>query len=260
MYKHRTISVVSFLVFVFLFAPLFLIVLTAFNSADSISIPLEGFSFKWFNKVFASRSLMQSFKSSFLLAIVAALTGTLIGLFSAIAIVNTKSKYADKIYNIFLSPSLIPGIVTGYILFRFMVVFLQLPLIIALLIGHFLVVLPYTVRIICASLKNLDSSIYEAGMTLGCTPMKSFIKVVLPQLQSALISAFMLAFINSFNNIPVSMYLKAPGMNTLPYSMMNYIEYNYDPTVSALSVLLMLMTLFFMVLMDKSSTDSHGEK
>ncbi|MEA5028604.1 MAG: ABC transporter permease subunit, partial [Sphaerochaeta associata] len=79
----------------------------------------------------------------------------------------------------------------------------------------------------------------EAARTLGCPPVKAFVVIVLPNLKPAMTSAFMLSFINSFNNIPVSMYLKGPGMNTLPYAMMNHIEYNYDPTVSALSVMLM---------------------
>ncbi len=88
-------------------------------------------------------------------------------------------------------------------------------------------------------------------MTLGCTKAGAFIRVILPLLKPSMLSAFMLSFINSFNNIPVSMYLKGPGKNTLPYAMMNYIEYNYDPTVSALSVMLMAMTLCAMLLIDR---------
>lgn len=254
MSKHKVITIISLPVFFFLFCPLLLIIITAFNSEDSISLPLAGFSLKWFFKVFKSRSLTGSFRISFILALISAVIGTIIGLASASAIVSTKKKISGVIYNIFLSPSLIPGIVTGYILFRFIVVQIQMPLLFALLTGHFLIVLPYTVRIICASLKEVDPSMAEAARTLGCTQLQAFIKVVLPELEPALLSAFMLAFINSFNNIPVSMYLKGPGMDTLPYAMMNYIEYNYDPTVSALSVMLMAMTLAFMLIIDRIAT------
>jgi putative spermidine/putrescine transport system permease protein len=250
MSKHNSITVISMLVFFFLFCPLFLIIITSFNSTDNISLPLEGFSLSWFVKVFKSRSLTSSFRASLLLALAASIIGTVIGLFSAIAIVKGRNRFSSFLYSFFLSPSLIPGIVMGYILFQFLVVRLQMPLAAALIIGHLLIVLPYTVRIICASLKETDESIEEAAMTLGCTPVQAFVKVVLPELVPAILSAFMLAFINSFNNIPVSMYLKAPGMETLPYAMMNYIEYNYDPTVSALSVMLMGMTLIFMLIID----------
>jgi putative spermidine/putrescine transport system permease protein len=253
MYKHKAITLISVLVFFFLFCPLILIIITSFNSADSISLPLKGISLKWFFQVFKSRSLTGSFKTSLILAFAASVIGTLLGLLSAIALVKTKNRVSVFLYNVFLSPSLIPGIVTGYILFKFIVVQLQIGLVLALLTGHLLIVLPYTVRIICASLRNTDEGIEEAARTLGCTPVQAFIKVILPELEPALLSAFMLAFINSFNNIPVSMYLKGPGMDTLPYAMMNYIEYNYDPTVSALSVMLMGMTLIFMLVIDHAA-------
>ena len=73
-------------------------------------------------------------------------------------------------------------------------------------------------------------------MSLGCKKSQTFFKVVLPNITSGVMAAFMLAFINSFNNVPVSMFLTGPGVSTLPITMMNYVEYNYDPTVSALSV------------------------
>ena len=266
MYKHRLITIVAWLCFAFIFLPLILIMVTSFNSADSISLPLEGFSLQWFAKVFRSRSLVQSLKNSLVLALASSTIGIVFGLLSSIALVKRPGKISNMLLSIFLSPSLIPGIVIGYVLFHFLVVRLELPLNLALILGHLLVVMPYSVRIICASLKDIDESIEEAALTLGCPPSQAFMKVVLPNLRPAMISAFMLSFINSFNNIPVSMYLKGPGMNSLPYAMMNHIEYNYDPPVSALSVMLMGMTLLFMIAMDWSmsaqrlkSKTAHGE-
>lgn len=251
MYKHYLLKLLTVLVLAFLFVPLILIVITSFNSAATISIPLEGFSLKWFMEVFESRSLASSLKTSLALALWASVIGIVIGLFAAVAIVKRPGKVSEFLLSAFLSPSLIPGIVIGYVLFQCLVVALAIPLDTALIIGHLLVVLPYSVRIITAGLKGADTSIEEAAMTLGCTKAGAFIRVVLPLLKPSMLSAFMLSFINSFNNIPVSMYLKGPGKNTLPYAMMNYIEYNYDPTVSALSVMLMAMTLCAMLLIDR---------
>ncbi len=253
MYKHIFLTALSIIVLAFLFIPLILIVITAFNSAATISIPLSGFSLKWFASVFKSRSLTTSLISSLRLALIAAVLGIIIGLFAAVAIVKRSNKASSLLLSFFMSPSLIPGIVIGYVLFQTLVVKLAIPIKTALIIGHLLVVLPYSVRIITAGYKGSDISIEEAAMTLGCSKAKAFIKASLPQLKSSMLSAFMLSFINSFNNIPVSMYLRGPGMSTLPYSMMNYIEYNYDPTVSALSVMLMAFTLVAMLLMDKAA-------
>ncbi|WP_345907218.1 ABC transporter permease [Sphaerochaeta sp. UBA5849] len=193
------------------------------------------------------------------MAFTASLVGIVIGLVASLALVKRPGRLSKALLSLFLSPSLIPGIVIGYVLFLFLVVKVQLPLRTALILGHLLVVLPYCVRIITASLKELDESLEEAARTLGCPPVKAFVVIVLPNLKPAMTSAFMLSFINSFNNIPVSMYLKGPGMNTLPYAMMNHIEYNYDPTVSALSVMLMGMTLLFMVLLDRSMTRGQAK-
>ena len=250
MYKHSVLKLLTLITLAFLFIPLLLIIVTSFNSASTISLPLEGFSLKWFAAVFDSRSLVSSLKSSLSLALWASLLGIVIGPFAAVAIVKKSGKLSSFLLSIFLSPSLIPGIVIGYVLFQCIVVNLAIPLDAALIIGHLLVVLPYSVRIITAGLKGSDASIEEAAMTLGCSKAGAFVRVVLPSLKPSILSAFMLSFINSFNNIPVSMYLKGPGKNTLPYAMMNYIEYNYDPTVSALSVMLMALTLIAMILID----------
>lgn len=252
MYKHRFITFVAILTLLFIFLPLLLIMVTSFNGADTISLPLKGFSFQWYEKVFKSRALVSSFKNSLYLAMVSSIAGIIIGMFASLALVKRPSKLSNALLSIFLSPTLIPGIVIGYVLFQFLVVTMQIPLNIALIMGHMLVVLPYCIRVITASLKDIDDSMEEAAWTLGCPPVKAFLMVVLPNLRPAMLSAFMLSFINSFNNIPVSMYLKGPGMNTLPYSMMNHIEYNYDPTVSALSVMLMIMTLALMTLLNRS--------
>ncbi len=251
MNKHAFLITISMLVIVFLFLPLFLIMLTAFNSADFISLPIQRFSLKWFEKAFKSRSLMNAMAMSIKLALESAAIGVVIGLFASIALTRKQGKLSRFLLNTFLSSALIPGVVMGYVLFRFIVVKLAVPLDIALIVGHLLIVLPYSIRLISASLKECDTSIEEAARTLGCRPFKAFIMVVLPDLKGGIISAFMMGFINSFNNIPVSMYLKGPGKNTLPYAMMNYIEYSYEPTVSALSVVIMVMTLVFMLMINK---------
>jgi len=260
MYKHHLLSVITIIACAFLFIPLLLIIITSFNSADTISIPLDGFSLSWFGKVFASRSLVSSLRTSLLLALLASCIGLVVGLMCAIAITRKPGKFSSFCLDLFLSPSLIPGIVIGYVLFLFLVVRLKMKLDYALILGHVLVVLPYSVRILSSGLKECDETIEEAAMTLGCNRIQAFVKVVLPDLKPAFLSAFMLSFINSFNNIPVSMYLKGPGKNTLPYAMMNYIEYNYDPTVSALSVMLMGLTLVFMVIIDRVTGTGKGSR
>ena len=143
MYKHRFVTLIAILTLLFIFLPLVLIIVTSFNSANTISLPLQGFSLQWFTKVFKSRALVQSFKNSFLLAFTASLVGIVIGLVASLALVKRPGRLSKALLSLFLSPSLIPGIVIGYVLFLFLVVKVQLPLRTALILGHLLVVLPY---------------------------------------------------------------------------------------------------------------------
>ena len=101
-------------------------------------------------------------------------------------------------------------------------------------------------------MEQMDFSVEEAAWTLGCTRLHAFFRIVIPNISSGIFASFMLAFINSFNNVPVSMFLSGPGVTTLPTTLLSYMEFNYDPSVSALSVLLMVVTIFMMMLVEKT--------
>jgi putative spermidine/putrescine transport system permease protein len=120
------------------------------------------------------------------------------------------------------------------------------------LIGHTIVILPYIIRVISSSLENFDYSIEEAAISLGAGGLKTFFIIILPNISSGMIAAFILAFINSFNNVPISIFLSGPGVSTLPIQMMSYVEYYFDPTVSALSVVLMIMTAILMFIIERT--------
>ena len=122
----------------------------------------------------------------------------------------------------------------------------------SIIIGSVYLFLPLMIVTVAGVMENIDDDMMEAAQSLGCPKGAAFFKVVLPNVTSGISSAFMLAFINSFNNIPVSMFLSGPGVSTFPSTLMNYIEYNYDPTVSAVSVLLMAATVVIMVIVDRT--------
>ena len=133
------------------------------------------------------------------------------------------------------------------------VVNLRLPIIPGLIIGHFLISVPYVIRVVGSSMEQVDVSIEEAAWTLGCTKKRAFVTVLLPNITSGIFAAFMLAFVNSFNNVPVSMFLSGPGVTMLPTTLLSYMEFNYDPSVSALSVILMFVTIGVMIVIEKST-------
>lgn len=252
MKKNKLLIIFSVCVFAFLLIPLFIIIVSAFNAENTIVFPITSFSLKWFSNIFTLNSFMSSFKLSLILGLLATLIALVVGIPAAYALAKSYFKGKELIKSIFLSPTIVPGIVIGFVLYQFIVLTLRVPVFFSLLIGHFLITLPYVIRIVSASLDQFDFAIEEAAWSLGYSKVKTFLKVVLPNISSGISAAFILAFINSFNNIPVSMFLSGPGIASFPSTLMNYIEYNYDPTVSAVSVLLMIGTVFLMIIADKT--------
>lgn len=252
MKKSKLLTLFVILVYIFLFAPLVVIAMTSIGTENYIAFPPKGFTLKWFINIFQSQSFMKSIGTSFFISTVATLMALVIGIPAAYGLSRSKSKGSELLKSFFFSPLIVPGIVIGFSLFKFLISKLNLDIYLSLFIGHTLVIIPYIIRVIGSSLEGIDYSIEEAAMSLGCTKIKSFFMIVIPNITSGIIAAFMLAFINSFNNVPVSMFLTGPGVSTLPITMMNYIEYNYDPTVSALSVLLMIITIGVMFVAEKT--------
>ena len=252
MKKSKLLTAFVILVYIFLFAPLAIIAMTSIGTENYIAFPPKGFSLQWFVNVFKSESFMSSMMTSLSISTVATLAALVIGMPAAYGLSRYDFKGKEALKGFFFSPLMIPAIVVGFSLFQFLLVRLNLSVNMSLFIGHTLVIIPYIIRVIGSSLEVFDYSVEEAAMSLGCKKSQTFFKVVLPNITSGVMAAFMLAFINSFNNVPVSMFLTGPGVSTLPITMMNYVEYNYDPTVSALSVILMILTIGIMYILEKT--------
>lgn len=219
MRKNKLLTAYAVLVFAFLVIPLVIITITAFGGGSAITFPIESFSFKWFANVFA----LKSFRRSFLTKPGGGAFGnphcTAGGNPGSLCAGRSNVRGKQMLKSIFLSPTIVPGIVIGFILYQFLILTLRIPVFVSLLAGHFMVTLPYVIRVVGSSMEQFDFSIEEAAWSLGCPKKAAFFKVVLPNVTSGISSAFMLAFINSFNNIPVSMFLSGPGSSpSLPPS------------------------------------------
>jgi putative spermidine/putrescine transport system permease protein len=250
--KNIGLSILAVLVFAFLVIPLLIVVVTAFGESPSIRFPIKGFSLQWFDKALSTESFMTGLATSLKVSLTATAIAILIGVPAAYALARGSVRNRAFLKSFFLSPTFVPGIVIGFAMFQFITIKLRMEIMTSLFVGHFLISLPYIIRVVGSSLEQFDFSVEEAAWTLGCTRTKTFVKIVLPNISSGIFASFMLAFINSFNNIPVSMFLSGPGVQTLPIALMNHIEYNYDPTVSAMSVLLMLCTILLMWVIEKT--------
>ncbi|RHW48239.1 ABC transporter permease [Bombilactobacillus bombi] len=249
--KNWILRIIAWITLAFLFLPLILVVVTAFGKDPVITFPIHNFTWKWFGNIWAQPEFVIGFKMSFLTAFWASLLALLIGIPAVYALTRFELHHTSWFQALFLSPTLIPEIVIGFALYQTLVIKLSWPLWPSLLVGHFLLCVPYVIRLVTSEMLLLDPHIEEAAWILGQNRVVTFFSIVLPNIKTGLIAAFMLSFINSFNNIPITLFLNGPALNMLPTAILNYLQNNYDPTVSAISVVLMLFTAILMFIIEK---------
>ncbi|KRM91950.1 ABC transporter permease [Liquorilactobacillus cacaonum] len=249
--KNKPLLIFGLVVMFIILVPLVLVVITSFGNQPTISLPIKGFTFEWYKNILQQPDFVDGFKMSLFVALIASFSALLIGIPAVYALTRYNLQHAEWFQSFFLSPTLIPEIVVGFALYQTAVISFKLPLLISLLVGHFLLCLPYVIRLVSASMLILDPHIEEAAWVSGCTKGQAFFLVVLPNIKASVIAAFMMCFINSFNNIPISLFLNGPALNMLPTAILNYLQNNYDPTVSAISVVLMIFTAVMMWVVEK---------
>jgi putative spermidine/putrescine transport system permease protein len=245
------LAIFTMLLFSFLMFPMVIVIIVSFGAGNYLAFPPDGFSLKWYQNIFQVDMFMTTFKISITVALLGNLLALLIGLPSAYALSRYNFIGKKFLNNFFVSPILIPGVVLGFALLKFLVITYGLNIFTSLLIGHIILMTPYIVRVISSSLSSLDYSVEEAAMSLGANRFKAFFLVVLPNIKAGLLAGVLLSFLESFNTVDVSLFLTGPGISTLPIQMLTYVEYNFDPTIAAISTLLMLFTVGFMFLIER---------
>jgi putative spermidine/putrescine transport system permease protein len=230
-------------VLIFLLGPFVLIAFAGLSAGDTLAFPPQGLSLRWVKAVFEMESFQASFWLSLQLAVGATALALLLGVPAAYALQRYKLPGAEGVRSLVLAPAIVPGIIAGLALMRHAVVPLNVPVVAALMAAHVVLVLPYAVRVVTASLAHLRVDVEEAAVLLGATRFQTFFKVVLPNISQGLVAAFILGFVTSFNQVPVSLFLTGPGINTLPVDMLGAMEFVYDPSIAAISTLLALLSM-----------------
>ena len=243
MKKSKSLFLVTCIVYLFLIGPLLIIASASFSDTTYLKFPGEGFTLRWYAQIFQIHSFLAAARMSVFIAVAATLIALILGVPAAYALNRYNMKGKDAIQALFLSPVLIPVIVLGFVMLRYVVNQYQLPVVASLLVGHTILSIPYIMRVVTASL---------SARSLGATQVYTFFRIVLPNIKSGIASACIMAIINSFNNVSLSAFLTGAGVTMLPIEMMAYVEYHFDPTIAALATLLMIITLGVMLLIEKT--------
>jgi putative spermidine/putrescine transport system permease protein len=241
----------------FILLPLIFVTWLAFFVQAIPSFPPQGYSLKWFLAITENPKFVDGFWLSLQVAVVAMLIGLAIGVPAALCLARYRFRGREPVGSLLLLPLVVPGIVLGTSLYVFHVevtILTDLPIlgsIAGLVAGHILIVIPWSVRLVSASLAGFDRSIEEAAQSLGATPVTTFFRITLPTIRPGVVAAALFGFVVSFGNLEMSMFLVGAGRTTLPITILQYLEYRIDPTIAAVSVLQILLIGAAMVITDR---------
>jgi putative spermidine/putrescine transport system permease protein len=252
MNRNSPLALVFHVLFLgFLLAPILIVCAVAFTPEGYLSLPTNGVSLRWFYAIGDNPEFVRAFRDSLVLG---ALSSTLAVAFSipaALAIARHQFPGREVMTALFLSPLMVPHIVLGIAFLRF---FTQIGLggtFTGLVLSHVVIIIPFALRLILASSTGMDRSIENAAASLGASSFTTFRRVTLPLILPGVASGWVLAFINSFDEVTMTVFIASPETTTLPVRLFLYIQDNIDPLVAAVSAALIFMTVAAMLVLDR---------
>ncbi len=242
------------LIFVFLYAPIGILVLFSFNASNSTGV-FSGFSLHWYEELWRDSATLAALKNTLILAVTSSVIATVIGTAAAVGIDRMKNQYVKgALISATNIPMMNPDIVTGIsmmLLFVFVGGLLKLDNNLSfatLLIAHITFNLPYVILSVLPKIRQLDSQLPEAAMDLGCTPMKAFFKVELPAIMPGVLSGLIMAFTLSLDDFVISYFTIGSGFETLPIRIYSMTKKRVTPDMYALSTLIFIAVLLLLIL------------
>ena len=254
------------LVFIFLYAPMVVMMVFSFNGTESTYI-FEGFSLQWYEKLFQDKVTMDALKNTVVLAVVSAAIATVLGTMAAVGINTMRNKYIkSSVMTVTNIPMMNPEIVTGIsmmLLFVFAGVMLNRKDVLGfwtILIAHVTFQLPYVILSVLPKLKQTDNRIFEAAQDLGCHPVKAFFKVVFPAILPGIISGAIMAFTLSLDDFIISYFTNGPDFQTLPIHIFSMTKKRVKPDMYALSTLIFGAMFVLLILMNVAQSRSDKKQ
>jgi putative spermidine/putrescine transport system permease protein len=235
----------------FILAPLVVVLLVAFTDKGYISMPFHGASLRWFRAILDDDDIVSAFWLSVRLAFSAATIGVVLAVPAALALARYRFPGRGALMGFFLSPMMIPAVVLGIAFLRFLSLLGLGGSFGALVATHVVIVLPYALRLTLSSVVGLDRDAERAALSCGASRLTAFRRVVLPMILTGVAGGWLLSFIQSFDELTMTIFVATPGTTTLPVAMYNAIAQTIDPLVASVSAVLIVGTVLLMVLLDR---------
>lgn len=250
-FARLPLAIWTTMVVIFVMAPLFFVFLVSLTTTNHISLPTEGVSFRWYERLFQNTELLIAGRNSLLLAFGAAASALLLGTMAAVASVRWRFALLQPLRLFATSPLLVPLVMTGLAVLVFSTTVGIQGQLLRTYIAHTALTLPYVFRTVSASLAGFDLNQELAARNLGASPIKAFILVTLPQLGPGLAAGALFSFIVSFDNVGLSIFLTGAQFQVLPVQLFTYASYSNDPMVAAASVAMILVSILAILAVER---------
>ena len=250
----RAAKIYTALIFVFLFAPIAILLVFSFNEAKSLSV-LSGFSFKWYQELFRDGETLNALKNTLILAVIASVVSTAMGTAAAVGMNKLRNKYLRAALDTATDiPMMNPDIITGISLMLMFVFFGRLLGsstslgFWSMLAAHITFCLPYVIMQVLPKLQQMDRALPEAAMDLGCTPVRAFFRVEVPEILPGIITGMIMAFTLSLDDFVISYFTQGSGFQTLPIRIYNVTKKTVTPKMYALATIIFFVTLTLLLI------------
>lgn len=250
------------IIMAFLYLPIIYLIIYSFN--DGKTSVWKGFTLKWYEALFQDAQIMTSLYNSLIIAVLASVIATILGTLAAIGLYNFKGGARRALQNISNIPIVNPEIVTGVslmLLFTFagQIFGFQMGFI-TVLLAHIGFCTPYVILNVTTRIKQMDSSIYEAALDLGCSPFKAFFKVVLHELMPGILSGLLISFTYSLDDFVITYFTRGSKFQTLPIQIYTMTHQRINPKANALSAILFVVIFVVLIIINIRSSAAEKEK
>jgi putative spermidine/putrescine transport system permease protein len=235
----------------FLIAPTIIVLLTSFTSSYSLKFPPGGFSLRWYAALFDAQQMQRAALVSLKLAAIATGVSVVLGTAAAVAIARSRAPWARALDALFMSPLVLPALALGFAALMYFSA-LGWPLSLATLaIGHIVVCVPFVLRTTIAALAQLDPALLDSSTSLGASAVYTFRRITLPSIGRGIAAGAFLAFMASFDNVPVSLFLSDARTEVLPIHLWQIIDTDLDVRAASASGVLIVFTLLVMLIAER---------
>ncbi len=235
----------------FILGPIVLVVVVSFTSASFIAFPLEGYSWRWYQRIIEYRPFLDSLLVSIKLAIASAAAGVLIGVPGALALARSPGRLAAGLSAFLLAPISIPAVVLGFSLLYFLSTLIHGVSFLSLLIAHTVLAIPYITRTVLSVYRSMSPDLEEAAAVLGGNRWQVLRHVTLPLVKPGIFAGAVFAVLTSLDNLPISFFFGTATTNTLPVVMLSYMQNQFDPSIAAISTVQMLLSVLVLLLVNR---------